>query len=204
MVTRAVEGAVRFVHESDVPTTAKTHNGHSSGNATHDEEELQQDDATNHENVESFIDLLNGNIGGQNMEFQSQGIEDFEISSFQPPSAQRCKSTDNNVVISKRACTIRNKATNEMHKEFSDMASANAAMVPKLNGLINVLSYENEVADLQAKLKSELNNMEGFSRLQLFRVTNMLAKDHDLLRVFFTMSVVEKTIYIMDLLKHRL
>ncbi|TXG48559.1 hypothetical protein EZV62_024434 [Acer yangbiense] len=106
--------------------------GVNAGNATDDEEELQQDDATDHENVESFIDLLNGNIGGQNMEFQSQGIEDFEISSSQPPSAQRCKSMDNNVVVSKRACTVRNKATNEMHKDFSNMAFAIAAMAPSL------------------------------------------------------------------------
>ncbi|KAK0590106.1 hypothetical protein LWI29_022765 [Acer saccharum] len=178
--------------------------GVNASNAADDKEELQQDDATDYENVESFIDLLNGNIGGQNMEFQSQGTEDFEISSSQPPSAQRRKSTDNNVVVSKRARTVRNKATNEMHKDFSNMASAIAAMAPKLDGLINVLSYEKEVADLQAKLKNELNNMEGLSRLQLFRATNMLAKDHDLLRVFFTMSVEEKKIYVMDLLEYGL
>ena len=178
--------------------------GVNAGNAADDEEELQQDDATDHENVESFIDVLNGNIGGQNMEFQSQGTEDFEISSSQPPSAQRRKSTNNNVAVSKRARIVRNKATNEMHKDFSNMASAIATMAPKLDGLINVLSHENEVVDLQAKLKSELNNMEGLSRLQLFRATNMLAKDHDLLRVFFTMSDEEKKIYVIDLLKHGL
>ncbi|KAK1578734.1 hypothetical protein Q3G72_032732 [Acer saccharum] len=77
-------------------------------------------------------------------------------------------------------------------------------MALKLDGLINVLSYEKEVADLQAKLKSELNNVEGLSRLQLFRAIHMLAKDHDLLRVFFTMSIKEKKIYVMDLLKHGL
>ncbi|TXG63780.1 hypothetical protein EZV62_010774 [Acer yangbiense] len=138
--------------------------GVNASNAADDEEELQQDDTTDHENVESFIDLLNGNIGGQNMEFQSQGTEDFEISSSQPPSAQRRKSTDNNIAISKRAHTVRNKATNEMHKDFSNMASAIAAMAPKLDGLINVLSYEKEVVDLQAKLKNELNNMEGLRK----------------------------------------
>ncbi|KAI9156900.1 hypothetical protein LWI28_013798 [Acer negundo] len=178
--------------------------GVNAGNAADDEEELQQGDATDHENVESFIDLLNANIGGQNMEFQSQGIEDFEISSSQPPSAHHRKSTYNNVAVSKRARTVRNKATNEMHKDFSNMAFAIAAMTPKLDDLINVLSFEKEVADLQAKLKSELNNMEGLSRLQLFRATNMLAKDHDLLRVFFTMSVEEKKIYVMNLLEHEL
>ncbi|KAK1555261.1 hypothetical protein Q3G72_024090 [Acer saccharum] len=176
----------------------------SQSNAADDEKELQQDDATNHENVESFIDLLNGNIGGQNMEFQSQDTEDFEISSSQPPSAQRRKSTDNNVAVSKHARTVRNKATNEMHKDFSNMTSAIAAMAPKLDGLINVLSYEKEVVDLQSKLKNELNNMEGLSRLQFFRATNMLAKNHDLLRVFFTMSAEKKKIYVMDLLEHGL
>ncbi|KAK0571179.1 hypothetical protein LWI29_012142 [Acer saccharum] len=130
--------------------------------------------------------------------------EDFEISSSQPPSAQRRKSIDNNVAVSKRARTVRNKATNEMHKDFSNMAFAIATMAPKLDGLINVLLYENKVADLQAKVKNELNNMEGLSRLQLFRATNMLAKDHDLLRVFFTMSAEEKKIYVIDLLEHGL
>ncbi|KAK3205679.1 hypothetical protein Dsin_019725 [Dipteronia sinensis] len=170
--------------------------------STDDEEELQQDDTTDHENVESFKDLLDKNIGDRNMEFQSQGTEDFEISSSQPPNAQCLKSTDNNVAVSKRARTIINKTTNEMHTNFSNMASAIAAMAPKLDGLINVLSYEKEVADLHAKLKSELNNMEGLSRLQLLRATNMLAKDHGMLWVFFTMSAEEKKIYVMDLLGH--
>ncbi|KAK4857154.1 hypothetical protein QYF36_025117 [Acer negundo] len=145
------------------------------GNDADNEEELTQDDATDHENVESFIDLLNGIISNPNMEFQSQDTEEFGISSSQPP---KCST--------------------------SNMASAIAAMAPKLDGLINVLSYKKEVTDLQAKLKSELNNIEGLSRLQLFRATNMLDKDHNLLRVFFTLSTEEKKIYVIDLLKHRL
>ncbi|KAK3193726.1 hypothetical protein Dsin_025036 [Dipteronia sinensis] len=74
----------------------------------------------------------------KSMEFQSQGTEDFEISSSQPPSVQRCNSMDNNVIVSKRARIVRNKTTNELHKDFSNMASAIAAMTLKLDGLINV------------------------------------------------------------------
>ncbi|KAK4860531.1 hypothetical protein QYF36_025725 [Acer negundo] len=178
------------------------------GNDVDDDEELQQDDAINHENVESFIDLLNGNIGGQIWHFNLKDFSNmaYVIAAMAPKlnGLINVLSYEKEVVVSKRARTVRNKVTNEMHKDFSNMAYVIAAMAPKLNGLINVLSYEKEVADLQAKLKSELNNMEGLSRLQLFRATNMLAKDHDLLTVFFTMSAEKKKIYVMDLLEHGL
>ncbi|KAK1557288.1 hypothetical protein Q3G72_021735 [Acer saccharum] len=68
--------------------------------------------------------------------------------------------------------------------------------------LLGILQQESHWPSTNGLFK--LNNMEGLSRLQLFRATIMLAKDHDLLRVFFTMSAEEKKIYVMDLLEHGL
>lgn len=58
-------------------------------------------------------------------------------------------------------------------------------MGPKLDDLVHVLLTEINLTELQEKLHGELSNMKFFTSLQLFKVTNFLAKEHDLLRVFF-------------------
>ncbi|CAL9019553.1 unnamed protein product [Prunus brigantina] len=79
-----------------------------------------------------------------------------------------------------------------------------AGMSPQLAGLVNVLSTEKDLADMQAKLCGELRKIEFLSPLQVFRITNVLAKEHDLLRIFFTMTNEEKKDYVFNLMEHGL
>ncbi|PQQ18955.1 hypothetical protein Pyn_22532 [Prunus yedoensis var. nudiflora] len=95
-------------------------------------------------------------------------------------------------------------ALNEMSNKFGLMAEAVAGMAPQLAGLVNVLSTEKDLADMQAKLGGELRKIEFLSPLQVFRITNVLAKEHDLLRVFFTMTDEEKKDYVFNLMEHGL
>lgn len=89
----------------------------------------------------------------------------------------------------------------EMTKQFSSMAQAIAGVGPKLDGLVHVLSTEINLTELQEKLHGELSKMEFLTSLQLFKVTNFLAKEHDLLRVFFTMHDESKREYVTTLLE---
>ncbi|KAI5334720.1 hypothetical protein L3X38_024853 [Prunus dulcis] len=92
-----------------------------------------------------------------------------------------------------------------MSNKFGLMAEAVAGMAPQLAGLVNVLSTEKDLADMQAKLGGELRKIEFLTPLQVFRITNILAKEHDLLRVFFfTMTDEEKKDYVFNLMEHGL
>ncbi|CAB4281639.1 unnamed protein product [Prunus armeniaca] len=91
-----------------------------------------------------------------------------------------------------------------MSNKFGLMAEAVVGMAPQLPGLINVLSTENDLVDMQAKLGGELRKIEFLSPLQVFRITNVLAKEHDLLRVFFTINDEEKKDYVFNLMEHGL
>ncbi|ONI21465.1 hypothetical protein PRUPE_2G067700 [Prunus persica] len=63
---------------------------------------------------------------------------------------------------------------------------------------------EKDLVDMQAKLGGELKKIEFQSPLQVFRITNVLAKEHDLLRIFFTMTDEEKKDYAFNLMEHGL
>ena len=76
-----------------------------------------------------------------------------------------------------------------------------AGMAPKLDQLVNVLSGEKDLADLQSRLNGELSKMEFLNPLQVFAVTNLLAQKHDYLRVFFTMDDEKKAAYVSYLLQ---
>ncbi|CAN6553842.1 unnamed protein product [Malus baccata var. baccata] len=87
-----------------------------------------------------------------------------------------------------------------MAKQFSIMAKAIADVGPKLDGLVHVLSTDINLTKMQQKLDSELTKMEFLAPMDLFKVTNFLAKEHDLLRVFFNMSDERKSAYVTTLL----
>ncbi|PQM39925.1 hypothetical protein Pyn_00916 [Prunus yedoensis var. nudiflora] len=84
------------------------------------------------------------------------------------------------------------------------MVEAVAGMAPQLAGLVNVLSTEKDLANMQAKLGGELRKIEFLSPLQAFHITNILVKEHDLLRVFFTMTDEEKKDNVFNLMEHGL
>ncbi|TQD75383.1 hypothetical protein C1H46_039076 [Malus baccata] len=71
---------------------------------------------------------------------------------------------------------------------------------PKLDGLVHALSTDINLTEMQ-QLEGELTKMEFLVPMELFKVTNFLAKEHDLLRVFFNMSDERKNAYVTTLLQ---
>ena len=69
-------------------------------------------------------------------------------------------------------------------------------MVPEFKSLINILFHEKkELTKMQINCTNVLDSMK-LIRQDSFRATNILAQNHDLLRVFFTMSDEAKKDYI--------
>ncbi|KAM5548716.1 hypothetical protein ABKV19_000233 [Rosa sericea] len=61
---------------------------------------------------------------------------------------------------------------------------------------------EMKVAELEAKLDSEMSKIEGLTYWQVFQATNILATRFDLLSVFLPMSQERKKDYVLCLLEH--
>lgn len=57
----------------------------------------------------------------------------------------------------------KNKSFDHMCSNIGTMAESLAAMVPKLDGLINVLSNDKNISDLQGKLYGEISKIEGLA-----------------------------------------
>ena len=64
-----------------------------------------------------------------------------------------------------------------MSKNFGLMAKAVVGMAPKLDGLVNVLSTDKDLTELQSKLDGELSKMGFLTPVQVFHVTNILAQN---------------------------
>ncbi|KAL6277118.1 hypothetical protein ACE6H2_020719 [Prunus campanulata] len=144
------------------------------GNANDDEEDVRRDDASVHQNRSDVEDL-----------------EDDETTFTQPnpqPLSAQQKRLAQDVASGPNHPRRKVNALNEMSNKFRLMAEVVAGMAPQLACLVNVLSTEKDLADMQAKLGGELRKIEFLSPLQVFRITNVLAKEHDLLRVIFTMT----------------
>ncbi|PQQ10304.1 hypothetical protein Pyn_17606 [Prunus yedoensis var. nudiflora] len=143
--------------------------------------------------------------GGSEYEgFQFEDVEDLEDDETtftqpnpQPSSAQQ-KRPAQDVASGPNHPRRKVNVLNEMSNKFELMAKAVAGMAPQLAGLVNVLSTKKDLADMQAKLGGELRKIEFLSPLQVFRITNVLAKEHDLLRVIFTMTNEEKKDYVFN------
>lgn len=58
------------------------------------------------------------------------------------------------------------------------------------------------MAELEAKLDSEMRKIEGLTYWQVFQATNILATKFELLRVFLAMSQERKKEYVLHLLEH--
>lgn len=170
------------------------------GNADDDQEEFKQEDED--ANIDQILGVnddaaenLNLNVD-MNMESQSEGSEEFDIScTLGTPCAQLRRPTQSAPSVSDHGRRVKAKVMEEMSKNVSTMTS-------KIDALINIFSIDKEVAELQVKLDSELNKIEGLTELQIFRATNILARQYDLLRVFFSMSEERQKTYIRHLLEH--
>ncbi|KAL6285522.1 hypothetical protein ACE6H2_009912 [Prunus campanulata] len=198
--------------------------GTNAGNADDDEEDVRRDDASVHKNRsvgDDFIEEMfshpdgGSQYGGSDYEgSQFEDVEDLEDDETtftqpnpQPSSAQQRaqqKRPAQDVASGPNNPRRKVNALNEMSNKFGLMAEAVAGMAPQLAGLVNVLSTEKDLADMQANLGGELRKIEFLSPLQVFRITNILAKEHDLLRVFFTMTDEEKKDYVFNLMEHGL
>jgi hypothetical protein len=192
--------------------------GTNAGNAEDDEEEVRREDAsTNQESMaDDFFDQMNMNadVGSQYVGSQFESFDELEESdvSFAQPTPQpssgnqRAKQQRPAQAIPSAPNNNRRKARalDDMAKKFGLMSEAIAGMAPKFEGLINVLSTDKDLADMQGKLGGELRKMDFLSSLQVFHITNKLAKEHDLLRVFFTMTDEEKKDYIINLVQYGL
>ncbi|XP_050138455.1 uncharacterized protein LOC126614828 isoform X2 [Malus sylvestris] len=154
--------------------------GANAGNADDDEEEVRLEDA----NVNQH-------------EGEDESGNDFDTS-FSVPNTQQQRNAESNTsnISRKRA-----RVADEMAKQFSIMAKAIADVGPKLDGLVHALSTDINLTEMQQKLDSELTKMEFLSPMDLFKVTNFLAKEHDLLKVFFNMSDERKSAYVTTLLQ---
>ncbi|KAK9942670.1 hypothetical protein M0R45_008323 [Rubus argutus] len=61
---------------------------------------------------------------------------------------------------------------------------------------------DTKVAELEAKLDSEMRKIEGLTYWQVFQATNILATKFELLSVFLPMSQERKKEYVLHLLEH--
>lgn len=170
------------------------------GNADDDQEEFKHEDED--ANIDQILGVnddaaenLNLNVD-MNMESQSEGSDEFDIScTLGTPCAQLRRPIQSAPSVSDHGRRVKAKVMEEMNKNVSTMTS-------KIDALINIFSIDKEVAELQVKLDSELNKIEGLTELQIFRATNILARQYDLLRVFFSMSEERQKTYIRHLLEH--
>lgn len=178
------------------------HTGANVGNDDDDEEDIRQEDA-NIDQTHGGDDDLGENVilnVDTNIESESEGMEQFDVS-FSTQQRRPAQSTPS---VSDPGRRVKAKVMEEMTKNFGSMAASVQAMTSKIDALIKVLSTDKQVAELQAKLDGELSKIEGLTGLQVFRAINILATNHDLLRVFFTMSEERKKVYITHLLEHGL
>ncbi|KAL9451207.1 hypothetical protein AB3S75_012876 [Citrus x aurantiifolia] len=131
------------------------------GNAYDDEEEVRQEDN------------LNVNLGNDSTNKVSMNDFGDDISSANKSAPSQAENAHN-------------RDTGGMYSSVKAIDESVAGMIPKLDGLINVLSTQDkEVADLLAKK---------------MKATNMLATKPELLRVFFNMPSSMKKGYVLLLL----
>nr|XP_011464620.1 PREDICTED: uncharacterized protein LOC105351564 [Fragaria vesca subsp. vesca] len=143
-------------------------NGMNVRNADDDEEEIAREN-TNADDFNLDDDILFGNVNPiGDMGSQHGGFEDVDASFTQPSAPQQMPTQSASSNTSRR----KGKALDEMSKNFGLMAKAVAGMAPKIDGLVNVLSTDKELTDLQSRLDGELSKMESLTLIQVFHVTN--------------------------------
>lgn len=90
-----------------------------------------------------------------------------------------------------------------MCSSIETMIEIVAAMVPKINKMVNVLSTaDKDVTNFQVKLYDEMTTIEGLTEDEMYDSTTMMTTKHDLLRVLFTMPNHHRKRYILQMLRH--
>ncbi|BBN70239.1 hypothetical protein Prudu_1449S000300 [Prunus dulcis] len=110
--------------------------------------------------------MVGHNMGVQNIRDLNLRIEDLEDdeTTFTQPNPQPSSAQQPSGPNHPRRKV---NALNEMSNKFGLVAKAVAGMAPQLAGLVNVLSTEKDLADMQAKLGGELRKIEFQSPLQI-------------------------------------
>ncbi|KAB2623898.1 hypothetical protein D8674_037851 [Pyrus ussuriensis x Pyrus communis] len=133
----------------------------------------------NADDDEEEVRLEDANVN-QN-EGEDESGNDFDTS-FSVPNTQQQRNAESNTSNRSRK---RARVRDEMAKQFSVMAKAIADVGPKLDGLVHALSTDINLIEMQQKLDGH----------------QLLAKEHDLLMVFFNMSDERKSAYVTTLLQ---
>ncbi|PON32930.1 hypothetical protein PanWU01x14_357050 [Parasponia andersonii] len=84
-------------------------------------------------------------------------------------------------------------------EEIENMSASIAALGLKIDGLVNAAKNNGEVAELQAKLGFELQQIRGLTDREIFRAINILGTNYDLLRVFSALPKDMKRSYVQNL-----
>lgn len=116
------------------------------GNADDDEDEIRCEN-TNVDPLNLKDENVFDNVNpSDDMEPQQEGLEDVDVSftqsSRQTPSVSQQMSAQS---VASNNSRRKGKALDEMSKNFGLMAKAVAGMAPKLDGMVNVLSINNDL-----------------------------------------------------------
>ncbi|KAK9209312.1 hypothetical protein WN944_001678 [Citrus x changshan-huyou] len=99
----------------------------------------------------------------------------------------------------KKKRRTKDKTFENMSSNMGAMAESISVMVPKLDGLISVLSTtDKELSDLQAKLYGEICKIEVLGEQEILDAIDILATKHNMLRVFFNLPNELKKGYILQ------
>lgn len=90
-----------------------------------------------------------------------------------------------------------------MYSSIGTITETVAAMVPKIDKLVNVLSTaDKDVANFQVKLYDGMTTIEGLTEDGMYDATTMMATKLDLIRVFFTMPNHHRKRDILQMFRH--
>ncbi|KAH9778941.1 Myb DNA-bind 3 domain-containing protein [Citrus sinensis] len=163
-------------------------NGANAGNADDDEEEVRHEDNFN---------FTLGNDSTHET-FMENILDDMSHTPQSHAHANENESVPSNSSHPKKKRRTKDKTFENMSSNMGAMAESISAIVPKLDGLISVLSTaDKELSDLQAKLYGEICKIEGLGEQEILDAIDILATKHDMLCVFFNLPNELKKGYIL-------
>lgn len=111
--------------------------------------------------------------------------------------ANKNESAPSNSSHPKKERRTKDKTFHNMCSKIGATTESISTMVPKLDGLISVLSTTNkQLSYLQVKLYDKMRKIVGLSEKEIFDAIDIMATKHDVLRGFFNLSnELEKGLY---------
>ncbi|KAB2608596.1 hypothetical protein D8674_011764 [Pyrus ussuriensis x Pyrus communis] len=146
--------------------------------------------ASNVDNKEEEVRLEDANVNVNENEGEDESGYDVDTYFLVPNTLQRQNAESN----TSNSGHKRARVGDEIAHQFSAMAKDLMSNL-KFDGLVHAFSTDINLTQMQQKLDGELNKIEILAPMKLFQFTNFLAKEYNLLRVFFTMSDERKSAY---------